>query len=81
MEFGVLEARDVAAANKWEYLIEVRRTPVFDRLLRFEFDRGRGGAESRDVRSAYHTWCPAAPCMAELPYPPTHRELATAGTR
>ena len=58
MEFGVLEARDVAAANKWEYLIEVRRTPLFDRLLRFEFDRGRG--ELRAATSGART-IPGAP--------------------
>ena len=35
--FGLLESRDVPTAEKWERRIEVRRTSLFDRLLRFEF--------------------------------------------
>ena len=36
VSFGVLEARDLPAANRWERPIEVRTTPLFDRLMRFE---------------------------------------------
>jgi hypothetical protein len=35
--FGLLEARDVPAKNKWEHPIEVRKTPLYDRALRFRF--------------------------------------------
>jgi hypothetical protein len=35
--FGLLESRDVRSADKWERRIQVRRTSLFDRLLRFEF--------------------------------------------
>ena len=35
--FGLLESRDVPAAEKWQRPIEVRKTPLYDRLLRFDF--------------------------------------------
>jgi hypothetical protein len=35
--FGLLESRDLPAENKWEHPIEVRKAPLFDRLLRFDF--------------------------------------------
>jgi len=35
--FGLLESRDLLAENKWEHPIEVRKAPLFDRLLRFDF--------------------------------------------
>jgi hypothetical protein len=35
--FGLLESRDLPSPNKWDRLIEVRTTPLFDRLLRFDF--------------------------------------------
>ena len=40
---GALESRDLPRANRWERPIEVRKTPLYDRLLRFEFagDRER----------------------------------------
>ena len=34
--FGVLESRDLPSENRWRQPIEVRTTPLFDRLLRFE---------------------------------------------
>ena len=39
VEFGVLESRNLPTAAKWERAIEVRKTPLFDRLLRFDFGR------------------------------------------
>jgi hypothetical protein len=38
--FGLLESRDLPAAQRWEHPIEVRKTPLYDRLLQFAFDRG-----------------------------------------
>jgi len=38
--FGLLESRDLPAADRWEHPIEVRKTPLYDRLLQFTFDRG-----------------------------------------
>jgi hypothetical protein len=38
--FGLLESRDLPAANRWEHPIEVRKTRLYDRLLQFTFDRG-----------------------------------------
>jgi hypothetical protein len=37
IEFGVLESRPLPSADKWNRPIEVRKTPLFDRLLRFDF--------------------------------------------
>ena len=36
ISFGVLESRDLPSPNRWERPIEVRTTPLFDRLLRFD---------------------------------------------
>ena len=36
ISFGVLESRDLPSANRWERRIEVRTTPLFDRLMRFD---------------------------------------------
>lgn len=36
VSLGVLEERELPAPNRWERPIEVRTTPLFDRLLRFE---------------------------------------------
>ena len=36
VSFGLLESRDLPAAEKWEHPIEVRKTPLYDRMLRFE---------------------------------------------
>ena len=36
VSLGVLESRDLPSANRWERPIEVRTTPLFDRLMRFE---------------------------------------------
>ena len=35
VSLGVLESRDRPSANRWERPIEVRPTPLFDRLMRF----------------------------------------------
>jgi hypothetical protein len=40
VSLGLLESRDLPAANRWEHPIEVRKTPLYDRLLQFTFDRG-----------------------------------------
>jgi hypothetical protein len=40
VSFGLLESRDLPAADRWEHPIEVRKTPLYDRLLQFTFDRG-----------------------------------------
>jgi hypothetical protein len=37
VDFGVLESRNLPSRDKWDRPIEVRKTPLFDRLLRFEF--------------------------------------------
>jgi hypothetical protein len=37
VSFGLLESRDVPTEEKWEHLIEVRKTPLYDRTLLFEF--------------------------------------------
>jgi hypothetical protein len=38
---GLLESRALPRKDRWDRPIEVRKTPLYDRLLRFEFDRGR----------------------------------------
>jgi hypothetical protein len=37
VDFWVLESRNLPSRDKWDRPIEVRKTPLFDRLLRFEF--------------------------------------------
>ena len=39
--FGLLEARDLPAKNRWERPIEVRKTPLYDRALQFSFGSAR----------------------------------------
>ena len=33
---GLLESRDLPRKERWERPIEVRKTPLYDRLLRFD---------------------------------------------
>ncbi len=37
VEFGLLESRDLPRKDRWERPIELRKTPLYDRLLRFDF--------------------------------------------
>jgi hypothetical protein len=36
VSFGLLESRDLPRNDRWEHPIEVRKTPLYDRLLRFD---------------------------------------------
>jgi len=36
VSFGLLESRDLPRKDRWEDPIEVRKTPIYDRLLRFD---------------------------------------------
>ena len=37
VEFGLLESRDLPAKEPWEHSIQVRKTPLYDRVLLFRF--------------------------------------------
>ena len=37
VSFGLLESRDLPTAEKWQRPIEVRKRPLYDRMLRFDF--------------------------------------------
>jgi hypothetical protein len=37
VSFGLLESRDLPRKERWERPIEVRKTRLYDRLLRFDF--------------------------------------------
>ena len=39
VKFGLLEARSLPAKERWERPIELRKTPLYDRVLQFEFGR------------------------------------------
>jgi hypothetical protein len=39
---GLLESRDLPRRERWEHPIEVRKTPLYDRLLRFQLGGDRG---------------------------------------
>lgn len=42
-QFGLLESRAVPTEEHWRHIVEYRRTPFFDRVLRFEFRREARG--------------------------------------
>ena len=42
VHFGLLEERELPAKEKWERSVEMRKTPLFDRILRFDVGAGAG---------------------------------------
>lgn len=52
VQFGLLEHRVLPTEERWRKLVEYRLTPLFDRLIRFEFDGGRSADQVLPRRSA-----------------------------